>query len=59
MVAILAIMELGDLRRTLCFPPIAACVAILAIMELGDLQLNSFLSLAATLGRNPRYNGIG
>ena len=58
-VAILAIMELGDLpilQHLLCS---MLQVAILAIMELGDLRLQRSYSTSASLRRNPRYNGIG
>ena len=58
-VAILAIMELGDLLKSQRQSKGGEGVAILAIMELGDLRKISMKKFHKGKSRNPRYNGIG
>jgi len=58
-VAILAIMELGDLLSISQCKFNAYFVAILAIMELGDLHISFYKFFIWDNSRNPRYNGIG
>ncbi len=59
-VAILAIMELGDLLIVATAGVVTfETVAILAIMELGDLRKIGWGFSRPLFRRNPRYNGIG
>ena len=59
-VAILAIMELGDLPVVMVtIDGYFVSVAILAIMELGDLHKFAMRVCSTVKRRNPRYNGIG